>query len=191
MITHLKLKTMKTIKLLALFFVSSLVFVSCSSDDDNDDHDHEEELITTVTYTLTNGNDVITLEFEDLDGEGGADGTTTVSGNLSANTTYTGSIKLLNATENPAENITEEVEEEGDEHEFFYSSTISDITITKEDEDEDGNPIGIETTLTTGEAGTGTLTIILKHEPTKPNDGTSTDAGGSTDVSVTFSIEVE
>lgn len=191
MITHLKLKTMKTIKLLALFFVSSLVFVSCSSDDDNDDHDHEEELITTVTYTLTNGNDVITLEFEDLDGEGGADGTTTVSGNLSANTTYTGSIKLLNETEDPAEDITEEVEEEGDEHEFFYSSTISDITITKEDEDEDGNPIGIETTLTTGEAGSGSLTIILKHEPTKPNDGTSTGAGGSTDVSVTFSIEVE
>ncbi|MFY0714159.1 type 1 periplasmic binding fold superfamily protein [Seonamhaeicola sp. NFXS20] len=182
---------MKTIKLLALFFVSSLVFVSCSSDDDNDDHDHEEELITTVTYTLTNGNDVITLEFEDLDGEGGADGTTTVSGNLSANTTYTGSIKLLNETEDPAEDITEEVEEEGDEHEFFYSSTISDITITKEDEDEDGNPIGIETTLTTGEAGSGSLTIILKHEPTKPNDGTSTGAGGSTDVEVTFSIEVE
>lgn len=191
MITHLKLKTMKTIKLLALFFISSLVFVSCSSDDDNDDHDHEEELITTVTYTLTNGNDVVTLTFEDLDGESGTDGTYDVSGPLTANTTYTGSIELLNETEDPAEDITEEVEEEGDEHEFFYTSSISDITITKEDEDEDGNPIGIETTLTTGEAGTGTLTIILKHEPTKPNDGTSTSAGGSTDVSVTFSIEVE
>ncbi|APY12725.1 type 1 periplasmic binding fold superfamily protein [Seonamhaeicola sp. S2-3] len=182
---------MKTIKLLALFFVSSLVFVSCSSDDDHDDHDHEKELITTVTYTLTNGDDVVTLKFEDLDGEGGTDGTYTVSGNLSANTTYTGSIELLNATENPAEDITEEVEEEGDEHEFFYTSTISDITFTKTDTDEDGNPIGIETTLTTGDAGTGSLTIILKHEPTKPNDGTSTSAGGSTDVSVTFSIEVE
>ncbi|MFV9551531.1 type 1 periplasmic binding fold superfamily protein [Algibacter sp. PT7-4] len=184
---------MKTIKLLALTLISSLTILSCSSDDDHNDHDHDhdEELITTVKYKLTNGNNVVTLTFQDLDGEGGADGTYDVSGKLAANTTYTGSIELLNETENPAEDITEEVEHEGDEHEFFYSSSISGITITKDDTDDDNNPIGIETTLTTGDAGTGTLSIILKHEPTKPNDGTSAGAGGSTDVEVTFAIEVE
>ena len=188
----MKYLKLNTIKLLTLFFVSSLALVSCSSDDDHDDdHDHEEELITTVIYTLTNGNDVVTLEFQDLDGDGGADGTTIVSGPLSANTMYSGEVQLLNETESPAEDITEEVEEEGDEHEFFITSTISDIVITKNDTDVDGNPIGIETTLTTGAAGSGTLTIILKHEPTKPNDNTSTNAGGSTDVEVTFSVTVE
>jgi len=187
------IKSTNTIKLLALLFVSSLAFVGCSSDDDghHDDHDHEEELITTVRYTLTNGTDIVTLEFQDLDGEGGADGTYDVSGPLTANTTYTGAIKLLNETENPADDITLEVEDEGDDHEFFYTTTISDITISKDDIDEDGNPIGIATTFVTGNAGTGSLTIELIHEPTKPNDGTSTNASGSTDVEVTFPIQVQ
>lgn len=184
--------TIKTIKLLAILFISALTFTACSDDDhDDDDHDHEEELITTVNYTLTNGNDVITLSFVDLDGEGGSDGTYTVSGNLSANTTYTGTIELLNETENPADDITVEVKDEGDEHEFFYSSNITGVSVAKTDTDGDGNPIGIETTLTTGDTGVGTLTIVLKHEPTKPNDGTSDNAGGSTDVDVTFAISVQ
>ena len=66
-----------------------------------------------------------------------------------------------------------------------------DGSVVKWVTDEDGNPVGIETTLTTGNAGSGTLTIILKHEPTKPNDGTAAGAGGSTDVEVTFPITVQ
>ncbi|MBU2952084.1 type 1 periplasmic binding fold superfamily protein [Tamlana agarivorans] len=183
---------MKTVKLLALFFVANLAFVGCSSDDDDHhDHDHEEELVTTVIYALTNGNDVVTLTFQDLDGEGGNDGTYIVSGPFTANTFYSGRITLLNETESPAEDVTEEVEHEGDEHEFFYISTPNDITILKTDVDDDGNPIGIETTLKTGDAGTGSLTIILKHEPNKPNNDTPTDAGGSTDIEVTFPITVQ
>ncbi|WP_407557241.1 type 1 periplasmic binding fold superfamily protein [Winogradskyella sp. 4-2091] len=186
------IKSVKTIKLLALLLITSIAFVSCSNDDDDhDDHDHEEELITTVTYELTNGTDIVTLVYQDLDGEGGADGNTTVSGPLTANTVYSATIELLNETENPAEDITEEVEAEGDEHEFFYTSSISDVTITKLDEDSDGNPVGIVTTFVTGDAGSGSLTIELIHEPTKPNDGTSASAGGSTDVDVTFPIEVQ
>ncbi|GAA4230666.1 hypothetical protein GCM10022291_01370 [Postechiella marina] len=192
------IKPMKTIKLLALFFMSSLILTSCSSDDDghDDDHDHEEELITTVIYTLTekntdvDDNSSITLTFTDIDGPGGENPSYAVSETLLSNTEYTGKLQLLNATDDPAEDITEEVKEEADEHEFFFSSTISGLTISKNDTDEDGNPVGIESTLTTGDAGTGTLTIILKHEPTKPNDGTSANAGGSTDVEVTFDISV-
>ncbi|KJD32768.1 type 1 periplasmic binding fold superfamily protein [Tamlana sedimentorum] len=179
------LNSLKTVKLLALFFISSLALVSCSNDDDHDDHEHEEEVITTIIYTLEDDNgNTVTLTYDDLGGG------STVSGSFIANTTYTGTIQLLNETEDPAEDITEEVEEEGDEHEFFYTSTISDIVITKDDVDDDGNPIGIETSLTTGDAGTGSLTIVLKHEPTKPNDGSSDNAGGSTDLEVTFAIEV-
>lgn len=190
----IKLNSMKTIKLLAILFISSLTLVGCSDDDDDhDDHDHEEELITTVIYTLTNdadSMDEVTLTFTDLDGEGGSDGTFDISGPLTANATYSGDIQLLNETESPAEDITEEVEGEGDEHEFFYSNTAG-LTITKTDVDGDGNPLGIETTVVTGAAATGTVTVILKHEPTKPNDGTAAGAGGSTDVEVTFSIEIQ
>lgn len=179
---------MKTIKLLAVLFISTLVFTNC--EDDHDDHDHgsDEELITTVLYTLTDGNNTIVLEWEDLDGDTGSAPTIT-SGTLTANTSYTGSIQLLNRTESPAEDITVEVRAEGDEHEFFYTNTAG-LTITKTDTD-GTNPVGIETTLSTGAAGSGSLTIVLKHEPTKPNDGTAANAGGSTDVQVTFPISIQ
>ena len=186
------MKTMKTIKLLAILFISALTFTACS-EDDHDDHDdhHEEEVITTLNYTLTNGNDIITLTFEDLDGEGGSDGTYTISGPLSANTTYTGTLKLLNATESPAEDITEEIKEEDDEHEFFYTSTVTGLAIKKTDVDGNGNPVGLETSVISGAAGSGSISIVLKHEATKPNDGSSESAGGSTDIEVTFNVTVE
>jgi hypothetical protein len=189
------MKTLKTntIKLIALFFISSLALTSCSDDHDDDDHNHgtEEELITTVTYTLTNGNDVVNLIFTDLTGGDLDDATYDVSGPLTANTTYTGVLKLENATESPAEDITLEVKAEGVEHEFFFASSITDLTVEKTDTDLNGNPIGIETSVRTGNAGTGTMTIVLKHEPTKPNNGTSANAGGSTDAEVTFNISVQ
>lgn len=188
--TSINMKTsnkMKTIKLLALLFISILTFSNCSNDDN--ENENEEELITTVIYTLTNGvnNDVV-MTYEDIDGQGGADGSYIVNGALSANSTYTGSILLLNKTEDPAENVTEEIEEEAEEHEFFYKSNL--VTVTKTDLDENDNPIGLTTTLTTGAEGTGELTIVLKHEPAKPNDGTAQGAGGSTDIEVTFEIAV-
>lgn len=180
---------MKTIKLLSVLFISTLVFTSCG-DDHDDDHDHgsDEELITTVLYTLTDGTNSVVLEWEDLDGDTG-NAPTITSGTLTANTSYTGTIQLLNRTESPAEDITLEVRAEGDEHEFFYTNTAG-LTVTKTDTD-GTNPIGIETTLVTGAASSGSLTVILKHEPTKPNDGTSVGAGGSTDVEVTFPIIVQ
>ena len=176
-------KSMKTIKLLAILFISTFTFTACSDDDHDHDHDHEEELITTVTYTLTNGTDIVTMIYSDEDGDGGNPATYNISGPLTANTIYTGVMKLENTTESPAEDITEEVKAEGDEHEFFYVSTVG--RITKTDVDANNNSLGIETTLTTGAAGTGAITIVLKHEPKKPNSGL-TDAGGSTDVEVTF-----
>ena len=183
---------MKSLKITAIALFALFTFSACNNDDDNSSHNqqHEEEVITTVTYTLTNAsnsNDVVTLTFKDLDGDGPNVGTTTVSGNLKANTTYNGAIKLLNETKNPAEDITAEVQSEGKEHELFYTTTVGGVTINKTDNDTDGNPLGLVTKLITTNGGTGSLTIVLKHEPTKPNNGTAAGAGGSTDVQVTFS----
>ena len=84
-----------------------------------------------------------------------------------------------------------EIEEEDDEHEFFFTSSVSGLTISKTDTDGNGNPLGLETSITSGAAGSGSITVVLKHEPTKPNDGTSASAGGSTDIEVTFNVTVE
>jgi hypothetical protein len=126
-----------------------------------------------------------------LDGDGPNEPVIEVSGNLIANTSYSGSIEVLNETETPAEDITEEIEEEDEEHQFFFSTSGAITGVDYEDLDSNGNPVGLNFTLNTGDAGSGTLQITLRHEPKKPNDGTLADAGGETDIAQTFPITVE
>lgn len=181
-----------------LFLFSSLVIMSLTSCSSNDPEIvNEEELITTLRVTLTpqGGGNVVTLQRQDLDGDDGPnDPVTTVSGPLQANTTYTGVTQVLNETESPAENITLEVEEEGDEHQFFYTFSNSIATVTYTDQDKNGKPIGITFNLATTTAGIGNLTVTLKHEPNKAASGVSagiiTNAGGETDVEATFNLTV-
>ena len=97
----------------------------------------------------------------------------------------------MDETESPAEDITEEVEEEDDEHQVFYIPSGNITSITYDDQDGDGNPLGLAFTLETGDAGNATLAVTLVHEPKKPNDGTLADAGGETDFTQTFSITIQ
>ncbi len=181
---------MKTIKFLSLAAISSLLFVSCSSDDNDPDPVNEEETITTMTVTLVpqGGGDTITLQSRDLDGDGPNAPVVTVSGNLAGNTAYDGTIVLLNETETPAEDITVEVAEEDDEHQFFFQISGSIGSVTYGDTDGNGNPVGIVFTLNTDTAGAASITITLRHEPKKPNNGTLSDAGGETDITETFDL---
>ena len=101
----------------------------------------------------------------------------------------------MNETVTPAENITEEVEEEGDEHQFFFTPTNNVVTVAYADMDINGDPIGIEFTLRTTNASSGNLTVTLIHEPNKNAAGVSsgdiTNAGGETDAEATFAIGVQ
>jgi hypothetical protein len=175
-----------------LLFVTSLFLASCSNDDNGPVN--EEEVITTVTTTLTGGGQVITLTSRDLDGDGPNDPIVNVSGNLTANTTYTGEVSFLNETTSPAEDITTEVEAEGEEHQIFYQLPASLGNITYTDVDVNGKPIGLNFTFTTGNAGTGNLNVTLKHLPNKSAAGVAsgdiTNAGGATDAFATYFITV-
>jgi len=176
----------------------TLFSISCSSDDDDPEPVNEEEVITTMTVTLDpqSGGTDITLRTRDLDGDGPNAPVITVSGPLTAGETYDGSIELLNETESPAEDITEEIEEEDDEHQFFYQITGGlDVTTSYDDQDDDGNPIGLEFTLVAGGASTGNLIVTLRHEPDKDasgvSDGDIANAGGETDITTSFQVEVQ
>ena len=170
---------------------------SCAKDEPADPIiPNEEEVITTLIYTLVpqNGGDSVVLMFQDLDGEGG-NLPFINSGSFDTNTTYVGTLQLLNELENPAGDITEEVKEEGVDHQFFFQPTASGVSVDYDDFDANSLPIGIETTLHTGGADSGNLTIILRHLPNKTASGVSggdiTNAGGETDIEVTFQINVQ
>ena len=184
---------MKTVKFLsATIFATALIF-SCSSDDDSTPEPVlEEEVITTMTITLTaDGQADVILQTQDLDGDGPDLPVLTVSGDLSSNTNYSGSITLLNETEDPAENMTLEIEEENLAHQFFYSvGSGLDAETDYNDADFEGNPLGLDFVLSTYSASSGSITFTLRHEPNKPNMGLE-DAGGETDIEATFNVSIQ
>jgi hypothetical protein len=199
---------MNTSKFLSILCIGGILLTSCSNDDDNPIPVNEEELITTMKVSLVNGTDTITLIVKDEDGaDGPAKPEVTVSGDLSTNTTYNGTIELLNESETPTEVINEEIEKEADEHQFFYvagSSLNMTTAYTDKESDykkEDGtpftstNPVGLKFTVTTTDIGTGTFTVTLRHEPNKGGsgvtDGDITNAGGNTDITQAFNITVK
>ena len=184
---------MKTVKFLSTTIFATALIFSCSSDDDSTpDPVLEEEVITTMTITLTaDGQADVILQTQDLDGDGPDLPVVTVSGNLSSNTNYSGSITLLNETEDPAENMTEEIEEEDLAHQFFYSvGSGLDAQTDYNDADSEGNPLGLDFVLSTYSASSGSITFTLRHEPNKPNMGLE-DAGGETDIEATFNVSIQ
>jgi hypothetical protein len=187
---------MKKINLLLVMGVCSMLFItSCKKDDPI--IENEEELITTLIYTLTPeaGGAPVVLSFQDLDGVDGTIAPIFTGGTLAANTSYNGSLQLLNESVNPAEDITVEVQEEAEDHQFFFQNNISGLSIAYTDEDENGHPIGLSSKISTTGSGSGTITVTLRHEPNKTAAGVSTgditNAGGETDIEVTFDVEIQ
>lgn len=152
----------------------------------------ENELITTVQLKFTDGTNVQTFQWRDIDGDGGA-APTIQNIALKANKTYKLDISLLNESKTPAEDITKEVEEESDEHLLVFTpSPAALMTYTYGDKDANNFPIGLTGSLKTTAAGTGTLQVVLRHQPPvngmRQKNGTATP--GSTDVDVTFNVSV-
>jgi hypothetical protein len=186
----------KRILFFSLLTVSVLLFNACGNDDP--EPINEEELITTLklTFSPAGGGTAVTYTFKDLDGDGPNAPVYTNSGNLSINKTYTMIVEVLNESVTPAEDITEEVEEEDTEHQFFFQKSAGlNLTTTYLDNDENGKPIGLSNQVVTTTASTGTYTVTLRHEPNKSAAGVAngdiTNAGGETDVTATFNITIQ
>ena len=202
--------------LTAAVFVSAALTFGCADDDDaspvgpedpdhheEDDDDHhgpgEEELITTLSITLTpsGGGSPITVRFRDLDGEGGNEPVVDVLA-VTGGTDYNGMVEVLNETETPPEDITEEVEEEAEAHQFFFETLggFSAATVEYADKESDyvsnsgaDHPVGLAFTLSVPEnAQNGQLRVILSHFDEAPKDGVN--QSDETDIDVTFEVLV-
>lgn len=187
-------KTTMNKSLLLLLFAS--IFASACSSDDDPEPENETEIITRVEMKFTNTlntSEVVTAKVDDPDGPGGNDPIFTHP-TLKPGTVYSVSIELFNDLE--GEDITEEIQEEDDEHQFFFIPT-GDIftTIAYDDVDDFGRPVGLSSVFTTGVAGTGTLRVVLRHMPNKTASGVAegiiNNAGGDTDVDIIFNVTVQ
>ena len=182
---------MKNLKIAALTLISLFSLSSCNNDDPI--AVNEEELITTVTTTLVAGSQTVTLRSKDLDGDGPNAPVVTVSGDLLVNTTYTGTVSILNEAVSPVADITVEVRKEGVEHQLFFQASTAIGSFIYADADANGKPIGLAFTLRTGASATaGNIVLTLRHEPLKSADGVAAgsiaNAGGATDAQVTYPV---
>lgn len=180
--------------------------------DDHDDHGHEHnesEVITRVELTFTpDGGDAIVAVFSDPDGDGGMSGTSDPI-TLVAGTSYSVSVAFLNELEDPAEDLTGEIEEEAEEHQIFFAGDAVGgiLTHTYADAEStygansvgDDLPVGLSNTIAAGEAGTGSLRVQLQHLPEVNGEPVKV-AGladmfdslpGEPDASVSFDVTVE
>lgn len=193
---------LKSIKKMPLFIlgIGLLGFVSC--DNDVPEAEDEEEIITDVTLTFTSAAGTVTASAQDPDGEGPESIEVSGSIDLAPNTEYILTLALENSVE--GESITEEIEEEDEEHMFFFAFTEglfsdpagngnvdarSDV-VNYNDADANGFPVGLSTTWTTGDAAEGTFQLILKHQPDLKS-ASSGSTVGSSDVDLTWNVTIQ
>ena len=178
------------LRFLFLFLTAgALLWTGCEKDDD-EGPDNEEELITTVRLTFTDGaGNSSVFNFSDTDGIGG---NPPVAEDiiLAPNTAYVLSMEFLDES-NPTDvaDITEEIKAEATEHLVCFDFAPPISAITRIDQDGDGKPLGLESDCTTGDAGSGALTVSLKHQPDKANANPC--STGETDVEATFEVIVQ
>lgn len=173
---------------LSLFATTILLSSACNRDDD-DNNPNEEELITSVILTFTTaGGTSTSFSFKDTDGDGGAD-PVVQNITLAAATNYSLAVQFLDES-NPAdvEDITVEVAGESADHLICFSVEGGVPQPAIDDTDGNGKPLGLSSKIVTTTAGTGKLTVRLKHQPDK-NAATPCDTG-DTDVEATFNVAI-
>lgn len=188
-----------TLKYATFALIVAATITACKKDDDPVSPTapvNEEELITTLRLHLNSANNVEhkMFSFVDLDGDGGNVPVITAD-RLSLDSIYTVRIEVLNESTTPTGDITLEIDEEGALHQFFFQPTGANISVAYTDTDVNGQPVGLQTAWTIGALSNGSVTVTLRHEPDKTATGVSagdiTNAGGATDIEVSFPVVID
>lgn len=199
--------------LLTYFTICFIIFLSGCGVDDPKKED-TPELITKVTLTFTpsGGGTAVVVTATDPDGEGLQDVAPDGPITLDKDKTYSMAITLINglaSPSDPAYNITNEVEEEGDEHQFFFSWTNNvfsspagngnidnsadavNFTGAANSKDANNLNLGLTTTWTAASAiVSGSFKVLLKHQPDLKS-ATSDSSLGETDLDIDFTIVIQ
>ncbi|MFC3414375.1 hypothetical protein [Algoriphagus hitonicola] len=197
---------MKTYHKLPIYVLSASLFAFASCESEDPVIENEEEVITDINLNFTeldeSGNEVgTTLTFNASDAEGIEVGDALTADDIELETgkTYRLDIEVLNAIEN--EDITEEVLEEGDEHQFYFLGSAfegSSAPLTYVYDDESGELIGVSGIVTVSSSpgfNNAQFRVVLRHDldknfpgATNPNFSNFTEAGGESDLDVTFPL---
>ncbi|REG79461.1 hypothetical protein C8N25_1319 [Algoriphagus antarcticus] len=195
----------RKIFLYAILF-AAFTFTACESDDPEPENDGE--VITDVILNFqeldASGNPVGAVSsFSASDPQGIEVGATPTieTVELTKGKTYQLNIEVRNSIEN--EDITEEILEEADEHQFYFLGTafVGSPILTYQYDDLSGELIGVQGILTVQQNpgfNNANMQIILRHDLDKNYPGASNPnfqeyamAGGESDLDITFPVVVE
>mgnify|MGYP003687040601 CR=1 FL=1 len=190
---------------------ASVLFTACKKDDDEvvPAVENEQEIITDVKLIFTNNadsTDIVEAKAQDPDGTGVEELKILDENTLDASKTYNLTFQIMNNLESPGEDIGEEIKEEDNEHQFFFSFSENAFTnptgngnidsasdpIVYNDKDENGNSVGLSTSWTTSstQLSKGTFTVKLQHQP-DVKTVTSGSNDGDTDFELKFVLNIQ
>ncbi|MET4080213.1 hypothetical protein ABIB40_000153 [Pedobacter sp. UYP30] len=178
------------------------------------------EALTSISLNLTNRADVsdkATCKYVyHLNNNGEITSTDSTSLKLKPNAVYDMQIVMLDTTQTPVFNVSNEVKERSNYHLFFFQpSPVSaanlafgttsasipgtdasatgpylNLTVVRADKDTNSPAlqVGLQNVFTTGAASSGKLKVILRHQPNAKN---GTFAPGSTDLEANFPVTIQ
>ena len=198
--------------------VLSLSLFGCDDPSDSEteqhthDHDHndESEVMTRLelAFAPDDGATPVVAEFSDPDGDGGVSGTADPIV-LRPRTSYELRLRVFNDLVDPPEDVTIELREEAEEHQVFFAGDAIGRTMTvvygdtesmyADDLVGDDLPVGLVSSVTTLDSGTGSLLVQLQHLPDLNGEPVKVpgledrypDLPGWPDLVVTFDLDVE
>lgn len=170
---------------------STILLAACNKNSSNPAEDTDHSAVTTAILQFKQGG-VVKFEygFDDPDGIGGNAPTRFDKIVLDKGQTYTVDLVLQNKTGGSTKDMTASIRSAGKYHEFFYLPQGFSINITKEDKDELGYPLGMQTTwVTPSSPANGTLRFTLQHLLIKKAVNLPTD--GHSDIAIDFLLEIK
>lgn len=190
--------------------LAGITVLSACKDDEAPEPENEVEVFTDVTLIFTNtanSSDVVEARAQDPDGVGVQELQILDEINLTADATYNLTFEILNALDaDDVEDIGEEIKEEADEHQFFFSFTNSTFAspegngnrdnasdpINYNDTDGNGNPVGLSTSWTTSQEALsgGSFRVVLKHQPDIKSSSSGVNDGDS-DFDLSFVLNIQ
>jgi hypothetical protein len=194
---------MKNLRKVSLYLVALLAFGFASCESEDPEKENEGEVITDVTLKFQELNSsnalvgsVLTFKASDPQGIEVGKTPTVQSISLTKGKKYQMTIEVTNSIEN--EDITTEILEEAAAHQFFFLGPVFDSNIFSiQYADGDGIGLGLKNIVTVS-SSTGTnnssMRVVLRHDldkkvsGTNPNFSNFVQAGGETDLDITFPV---
>jgi hypothetical protein len=185
-----------------LFAILAMGFASCESDDPEEENDGEVITDVTLNFQELNASGApigLVTSFKASDPEGIEVGSSPTIQNVTLTKGKTYRMTIVVSNEIEKEDITKEILEEADEHQFFFLGTaVTGNIVTITYDDPSGKLIGLQNrAVVSSSPGTNNaqLRVVLRHDldknfpgATNPNFANFVQAGGESDLDITFPV---